>query len=60
MSVCIWYILQKPCQNVKVLIMKEKTKNEGREKCANPHDSCAISHSQHNGNAKKGLLLGSL
>ena len=33
--------------------MKEKTRNEGGEKCANPHDSCAISHSQHNGNAKK-------
>ena len=33
--------------------MKEMTKNEGRKKCANPHDSCAISHSWHNGNAKK-------
>ena len=37
--------------------MKEKTKNEGTEKCAIPHDLRAISHSQHNGNAKKGFLL---
>ena len=38
--------------------MKEKTKNEGKEKCAIPHDLRAISHSQHNGNVKKGLFGG--
>ena len=29
----------------------------GRKKCADSHDLCAISHSQHNGNVKKGLRL---
>ena len=31
---------------------------EGAKKCAIPHDSCAIPHTQHNGNVKKGFLLG--
>ena len=28
------------------------------KKCANPHDSCAIPHTQHNANVKKGFRLG--
>ena len=28
------------------------------KKCANPHDSCAIPHTPHNGNVKKGFLFG--
>ena len=42
-------ILQKPCQNDKWLIISEMMKNEGREKCAESHVFCAISHTQHNG-----------
>ena len=42
-------ILQKPCQNDKLLIISEMAKNEGMEKCAESHVFCAISHTQHNG-----------
>ena len=38
--------------------MKRKAKIEGMKKCANSHESCAISHTQHNANVKKGFLLG--
>ena len=38
--------------------MSGKNKNKGAKKCAIPHDLRAISHSQHNGNVKKGLFGG--
>ena len=50
--VYILIILQKVCQNVKVLIMKEKTILGGVEKCANTHVFRANPHSQHNANVK--------
>ena len=38
--------------------MSGKTEIEGMKMCANPHDLRAISHTQHNGNVKKGFLWG--
>ena len=38
--------------------MNEKTFFEGAKICAKSHDLRAISHTQHNGNVKKGLLGG--
>lgn len=40
--------------------MREKTVFEGVGKCAESHVLRAESHTQHNGNVKKGLLWGSL
>lgn len=50
--VYILIILQKVCQNVKYLKMKEKTILEGAGICANPHVLRAKPHSQHNANVK--------
>ena len=52
----IYIIQQKPCQTINLLIMNEKGKNRGAKKCAKSHVLCAESHSQHNGNMKKGLF----
>ena len=38
--------------------MSENNKNKGAKKCAKSHVLRAESHSQHNGNAKKGFLFG--
>ena len=38
--------------------MRGKNKNKGAKKCAKSHVLRAISHSQHNGNVKKGLFEG--
>ena len=50
--VYILIILQKVCQNVKSLEMKEKTILGGIRFCANPHVLRAKPHSQHNANVK--------
>ena len=42
-------ILQKSCQNVKLLKMREKMIDGVWQKCAESHVFCAISHTQHNG-----------
>ena len=52
----IYIIQQKPCQSVNLLIMSEKTKKGGAKKCAKSHVLRAESHTQHNGNVKKGLF----
>ena len=53
-------ILQKPCQNDKLLIISEMAKNEGMEKCAESHDLRANSHTLHGVNVKKASFWGSL
>lgn len=50
--VYILIILQKVCQNVKLLEMREKTILGGARYCANPHILRAKPHSQHNENVK--------
>ena len=60
MSDIIYNMQQKSCQTINWLIMKEKSKNGGAKKCAKSHVLRAESHSQHNGNVKKGLFGGGL